>query len=661
MSEHVYPRISTIVVECLLMALLIFTPLAFATVQTWAISVMEFGCLAMVVVWLVGVATEGAQVRFRFPLWLPLVLFAGLVLAQMVPLLIGGRASLRGANHFANLATTNFFATKTGFVKLLCYVGLYLCLVNTLTSTSQIRRVLIAVALIGFSVSFLGLLQRISGTEKVFWLVKVPPRKTGFMAAFVNENHFAGYTELVIPITVALVLRYLFRVKETGWRGVLASTELHKAIVLSFLAILMIVSLAVSKSRGGLLGFLGSCVLLGILLLCRRLHRKKAWVITVLLGLSFLMLGWIGLSDLLKRWGTLGRLPAELSFKRRVEVAEATWRGAKEYPVWGSGLGTFETVFPNYGTLRYIRFRDGSAILETTPHAENDYIQTLLEVGWVGLSLCLLGVVLFLGAAIRTYLTRRRHSIALPAMGGAASLFAILVHSFSDFNMRIDANVFLLVTIVAAVMSLSRVRRRHHHEEETPPLAPGAARERASGVNRWAAVAIPLMLCLVLMEAVVRQFLADRAFNSARKRFVQYEQLCAKGAEEGFSGMASLEGRLKSAVRLEPKCAEYRDHLGRFYQALATDPSVPDARRMELKKKAMREYEAAVNLDPLNGVHHAYLGWMQGVMGDHEKAVESFQKAIRLNRTNEWIWDVYEAYAERLGSGAEIPAPGTTR
>jgi O-antigen ligase len=100
------------------------------------------------------------------------------------------------------------------------------------------------------------------------------------------------------------------------------------------------------------------------------------------------------------------------------------------------------------------------------PHAENDYVQTLLEVGWVGMTICLLGVVLFFRIAFRTYLTRRRYSISLPAMGGAASIFAILVHSFSDFNLRIDANVLLLVTIVAMVVNLSRVKGGSSHHRK---------------------------------------------------------------------------------------------------------------------------------------------------------------------------------------------------
>lgn len=466
MDEFLYPKAPAIVVECLLVALLLFTPLAFGTVETWAISILELGCLAMAATWLLGFAIGGEGVRLRFPLGIPMLLFAALVFAQLLPHILGMTSSLDSESAWQKLATTNFFLTKTAFLKVLCYVALYACLVNTILSRRQIVRVLIVVVLIGFGVSFLGLLQRISGTRMVFWLI--PARGSRFMAAFINENHFAGYMELVIPLAIAFMLRHLLRIRESGWRGIVASEDLHKAILFGFLAVLMIVSVAISQSRGGLIGLLGSLLAIAILLLARRLHRRRAWLIVPLLTLSFLMLVWLGVSDLLKTWGTFGDIPADSSFKRRLEISEQTWKASQDYPIWGSGLGTFETVYPVYGTLGYRQITRDRGRLITAPHAENDYVQTLLEVGWVGMTLCLVGLVLFFVIAIRTYLTRRRRSISMPAMGAAASVFGICVHSVCDFNLRIDANLFLLVTIVAMVVSLSRVergRRRHPREE----------------------------------------------------------------------------------------------------------------------------------------------------------------------------------------------------
>ncbi|NQT84468.1 O-antigen ligase family protein [bacterium] len=683
MTEYLRSKSTAVIVQVLLVALLVFTPLAFGTVETWAISVMELVCLVMVAVWLVGFAIGGGadwglrnrgrafrnpkseiRNRMRFPLAGPLVLFTGLVIAQVVPHLLGGNAVPLSDNPLLNIATTGFFSTKTQLVKLLCYLGLFLCLTNTLTSREQIKRVFMAIVLIGFSVSFFGLLQRVGRADKVFWLIKVP--RGSFMAAFINENHFAGYVELVIPITIAFVLRYVFRLKESGWRRTLASNDFYKAIILSFLAVIMIASLAISESRGGLIAFACSCVFIGIFLLCRQFYRRKAWIITILLAISFLVLVWIGLSDLLKVWGTFGRIPKDSSFLRRMEVTQATWRAVGDYPVWGSGLGTFETVFPKYGTLRFTQRSATRSVLRTTPHAENDYVQTLLETGWAGMTICLLGMIFFFRIAIRTYLNppRRGGSTSLLAMGGAVSILAILVHSFSDFNLRIDANVFLMVTIVAMVVNLSKVGggRRGPRIADCRFRNPKCEmRSAVVGMNRWAIVAIPLMFCLVLMEAVARQFVADRAFSrsQARERIQEYEKeyvLYSMGKRNRPAPITSLGHPLEKAVRLEPHSGQYRNYLGRYYQALATDHSLSDARRVRLAKQAIEQYEKTVRLEPLNGVYLAYLAYMQGVMGEHEKAVANFEEAVRLNKSNKWIRQVYNAYRDWAPPPSDSPA-----
>ncbi len=177
-------------------------------------------------------------------------------------------------------------------------------------------------------------------------------------------------------------------------------------------------------------------------------------------------------------------------------------------------------------------------------------------------------------------------------------------------------------------------------------------------MNKWAIVAIPLVLCVVLMEAVVRQFVADRSFVRAKRHIDKYETDCALhliGKGPRPSPINFLGRHLTRAVKLEPHSGEYRNCLGRYYQALAADTSVSQQQRTELAKKAIGQYEKAVKLDPLNGVFLARLAWMQGVTGQHDKAVENFEQAVTLNRTNEWIQEVYDAYREWITSGEDTP------
>jgi tetratricopeptide (TPR) repeat protein len=200
-------------------------------------------------------------------------------------------------------------------------------------------------------------------------------------------------------------------------------------------------------------------------------------------------------------------------------------------------------------------------------------------------------------------------------------------------------------------------------------------------MNRWAIAAIPLVLCLVLGEAVVRQWLADQAFRLAKQGIEKYEEesvssLKGKGARPSPE---LLRGdTLKKAVRLQPHSAEYRNYLGRYYQALATNLKLSDEQREELAQQAVREHEKSVELDPLNGVYRAYLAQVQRAMARHYearamdaslsdeermrlsaraveyygKAIANFEEAISLNRSNTFIRNLYEAYRGRLWRGS---------
>lgn len=177
-------------------------------------------------------------------------------------------------------------------------------------------------------------------------------------------------------------------------------------------------------------------------------------------------------------------------------------------------------------------------------------------------------------------------------------------------------------------------------------------------MNKWVIVTVPLILCLILMDAVVRQFLADRAFSEAKRELVDHEKqlvLYSMGRGPRPEPLTSLGPLLKKAVKLEPRCAEYRNYLGRYYQHLAADLHLSGDRRMRLARRSLEQYEKAVKLDPLNGQYHAWLAYLQGALGNHEQAVANFEKAIQLDKSNEWITEIYEAYREGQWHPQEAP------
>ncbi len=182
-------------------------------------------------------------------------------------------------------------------------------------------------------------------------------------------------------------------------------------------------------------------------------------------------------------------------------------------------------------------------------------------------------------------------------------------------------------------------------------------------MNRWPIVAIPLVLCLVLADAVVRRYLADRAFSHAKQRLLRYEKqlaLYSSGKAPRPEPLTGMEPLFAKAVRLELRCAEYRNYFGRYYQNLTADPTLTSDRRLQLARKALKQYEEAAKSDPLNGEYLAWLAYLQGAMGERNKAIANFEKAVRLDRSNEWIQDVYAAYRKRSEPVEEEAVPTTS-
>jgi len=116
----------------------------------------------------------------------------------------------------------------------------------------------------------------------------------------------------------------------------------------------------------------------------------------------------------------------------------------KDFPVLGSGLGTFGQIFPMYRSFHIRRF---------ITHAENDFLQLASEVGLVGTGMLLiLFVFLFFKAVsgIRSLPNSepRRHI----GLGGLVGILALMFHSLVERNIQIPSNAFLYTFIWVLVL-----------------------------------------------------------------------------------------------------------------------------------------------------------------------------------------------------------------
>jgi O-antigen ligase len=121
-------------------------------------------------------------------------------------------------------------------------------------------------------------------------------------------------------------------------------------------------------------------------------------------------------------------------------VSQNTLKLIADYPIVGTGGGSFHTAYPRYRPGTIGAFYD---------HTHQDYLEILADTGVVGLGLLAMIVSLSFVAALTAL--RRRNDVLMRGMAFAAvmGITAILIHSTVDFNLQIPANAATFMVVLA--------------------------------------------------------------------------------------------------------------------------------------------------------------------------------------------------------------------
>jgi len=128
----------------------------------------------------------------------------------------------------------------------------------------------------------------------------------------------------------------------------------------------------------------------------------------------------------------------DISSDTRVTIWKQTWPAIVHYGWKGCGLGGYESCF--------YAFKDVAAD-STVDYAHNDYLQVLLELGWVGFGM---GAVLVGRVVGRLWwVTQRSEGSAwYMGVGCAGAIVALLLHSLVDFNLYFPANAMVAAWVM---------------------------------------------------------------------------------------------------------------------------------------------------------------------------------------------------------------------
>jgi O-antigen ligase len=392
--------------------LLAFAVLAFGATEEWSQAVLEVGAAVLLVVWAIRQYRLKVEQVSIPPEFLPLCAFALVVVLQLVFGLTASR-----------------YYTRIELQLLITYLIVVFLMSQAFSRKGHWRAFVWFVMTLGFFVSIFGILQSLTFNGKLYWFRVMRFGGLPF-GPYVNRNHFAGFAEMVIPI--ALVPLVLGKVRR------------ERVFLVVLFAVVPIVALLLSASRGGIVSFVVQMVILFLLLLIRRV-RSKYLIVGGMVVLSAVMaVSWIGVQQVLTRFAGIQNL--EVSAGKRTAMRRDTWRIFLDHPIIGTGLGTLQMIYPPYDSVY-----DGRIV----NHAHNDYLEGLAETGLIGGLCCLwfLGVLLL--NALKGMVALGGSFGSVLNLSGLVACSGILVHSLVDFNLHIPVNALLF--FVSAHMAAIRL------------------------------------------------------------------------------------------------------------------------------------------------------------------------------------------------------------
>ncbi len=274
-----------------------------------------------------------------------------------------------------------------------------------------------------------------------------------------NSDHFAFYLGMILPLILSLFfinLRFFERRRSLRERFLSLVDERKRIIFYFIAAVLLGVGIILTGSRGGVSTMILSIIIFGLfstyLRFSTNVQRKLKIIFTLILVAVLL----IGAHNTVERFMKT-QLEKEGRFNTR-------WPGtitmASDFPLFGTGFGTFRYSY-------YLYDHEGG--ISWTTHAHNDYLEVFSDGGMAGgiLFLSLLGMIMV--SIYRMWWKRRHPEVKMLGLGVIVSLFAVLFHSVFDFSLRIPANAYIFVFVLALGIKIVNYHKRAPHDAAASP------------------------------------------------------------------------------------------------------------------------------------------------------------------------------------------------
>lgn len=552
--------------EALLYLLLIFSPLAHGAVEIWSVTILHVLTISIAALFVISLIRNGHLKLYRTPLDLSMLLIMFFM--------------------FLSFFMSSYpYASRIQIYKIINYSVLFYYITNVFRTRRQIFRLLYVLAVFGFIFAVGGLIF-LSGSLPGLKIFSSGNPNVSF--TFVNYNHFAGYLEMIVFLSLGLAFAH---------HGA-------KRYFLLTLCIFIAVAVIFSLSRGGIVGLFSGLVFFLIIFMVSREGLKIPWLLLLFMVLVLSIISWVGLEPVMERLETL-KDPLNAG-KDRLKIWTDVLGMISDNFWFGTGIGTFRYAFPRY-------FSGGTRIFIN--HAHNDYLELFAEMGITGILSVLLGVMVFFVTGWKNIIVLGQSRLQPVGMGALSGCFALMIHGMTDFNFHIPSNA-ILFTVCMAVALNSVIEKKELYSENKLMLIDLEVPERWR-VSTYLFVSI---CSLVLVGLVISPYAGDLYLREARRLQI------SKDYESAIVAM-------DKALILDPGNAENMAAMGDLQVSRSSNAGSNWGKEMYMSS-SLKYYDYAINACPVNSNYYSKKGFVLDQLGRKEEAEDSFINAVNFEPMN---------------------------
>lgn len=238
---------------------------------------------------------------------------------------------------------------------------------------------------------------------------------------FVNRNHFGFFAGSFVPLGLYFIYREVRKIKSFS----ITDERTYRFALFVAMTAIILVSVILSKSRGAAVSLLAGLAFL-VLSSYKQLGKLLLTYVILLFAITFLVM--LLISD----YGVIERVSNNIFKGRLNNIWPNSIRLVLDYPLLGSGAGTFQHTYEKYN--------DYTGTIARYRHPHNEYLSFLNDFGIpFGLT-----IILFLLIPMFFVMKRAWFSQSLFDKSICSICVMTLLNFMFDFNLTIPVNSVLI-------------------------------------------------------------------------------------------------------------------------------------------------------------------------------------------------------------------------